>query len=108
MNLTEGRPSALQKEEIDKMDTIENYGVISQQLSVVMSPLARLSLFCFPKRKQMIGKARDGFEGMLAVGYLGAFLVTYEVLPLLKSSLPSGIINVSANGVRSTQSKENV
>jgi NAD(P)-dependent dehydrogenase (short-subunit alcohol dehydrogenase family) len=38
----------------------------------------------------------DGFERTLAVNYLGPFLLTYELLPLLKSSAPSRIINLSS------------
>lgn len=38
----------------------------------------------------------DGFERTLAVDYLGPFLLTHELLPLLKSSAPSRIINVSS------------
>jgi len=38
----------------------------------------------------------DGFERMLAVDYLGPFLLTHELLPLLKSSAPSRIVNVSS------------
>jgi NAD(P)-dependent dehydrogenase (short-subunit alcohol dehydrogenase family) len=38
----------------------------------------------------------DGFESTLAVDYLGPFLLTHELLPLLKSSAPSRIINVSS------------
>jgi NAD(P)-dependent dehydrogenase (short-subunit alcohol dehydrogenase family) len=36
----------------------------------------------------------DGFERTLAVDYLGPFLLTSELLPLLKSSAPSRIINL--------------
>lgn len=38
----------------------------------------------------------DGFERTLAVNYLGSFLLTNELLPLLKSSAPSRIINLSS------------
>ena len=38
----------------------------------------------------------DGFERTLAVDYLGPSLLTHELLPLLKSSAPSRIINVSS------------
>jgi NAD(P)-dependent dehydrogenase (short-subunit alcohol dehydrogenase family) len=40
--------------------------------------------------------SHDGFERTLAVDYLGPFLLTDELLPLLKSSAPSRIINVSS------------
>ena len=38
----------------------------------------------------------DGFERTLAVNYLGPFLLTYELLPLMKSSAPSRIVNVGS------------
>jgi NAD(P)-dependent dehydrogenase (short-subunit alcohol dehydrogenase family) len=38
----------------------------------------------------------DGFERTLAVNYLGPFLLTHELVPLLKSSIPSRIINLSS------------
>jgi retinol dehydrogenase-13 len=39
---------------------------------------------------------REGFERTFAVNYLGPFLLTHEMLDLLKSSVPSRIINVSS------------
>lgn len=45
----------------------------------------------------------DGFERTLAVDYLGPFLMTQGLLPMLKSSAPSRVINLSSglakNGV---------
>lgn len=38
----------------------------------------------------------DGFELTLAVDYLGPFLLTHELLPSLKNSAPSRIINISS------------
>jgi NAD(P)-dependent dehydrogenase (short-subunit alcohol dehydrogenase family) len=39
---------------------------------------------------------QEGFERTLAVNYLGPFLLTHELIGLLKSSAPSRIINVSS------------
>jgi retinol dehydrogenase 14 len=40
--------------------------------------------------------AADGFERTFMVDYLAPFLLTYEMLDLLKASVPSRIINVSS------------
>ena len=46
----------------------------------------------FSKRETTV----DGFENTFAVDYLGMFLLTHELLPLLRSSAPSRIINLSS------------
>ena len=38
----------------------------------------------------------DGFERTLAVNYLAPFLLTHELLPLLKDSAPSRVVNLSS------------
>jgi len=38
----------------------------------------------------------DGFERTLAVNYLAPFLLTHELLPLLKASAPSRVINITS------------
>jgi NAD(P)-dependent dehydrogenase (short-subunit alcohol dehydrogenase family) len=45
----------------------------------------------------------EGFERTLAVNYLGPFLLTHELLDLLKSSAPSRIINVSSGLAKNGQ-----
>jgi NAD(P)-dependent dehydrogenase (short-subunit alcohol dehydrogenase family) len=42
--------------------------------------------------------SRDGYELRLAVNYLAPFLLTYSLLPLLKASAPSRIVNVASVG----------
>ncbi len=46
----------------------------------------------FSKRQTTV----DGFERTLAVNYLGPFLLTKKLLPLLKLSAPSRVINLSS------------
>lgn len=45
----------------------------------------------------------EGLERTLAVDYFGPFLLTHELLPLLKSSAPSRIINLSSGLQKSGQ-----
>lgn len=40
----------------------------------------------------------DGLELRFAVNYLAGFLLTYELLPLIKAAAPSRIVNVSSAG----------
>ena len=46
----------------------------------------------FAKRQLSV----DGIESSMAVNYIGPFLLTRELLPLLKASAPSRIVNVSS------------
>jgi NAD(P)-dependent dehydrogenase (short-subunit alcohol dehydrogenase family) len=43
-------------------------------------------------------ESADGYESRFAVNYLSGFLLTHLLLPLLKSSAPARIINVSSLG----------
>jgi NAD(P)-dependent dehydrogenase (short-subunit alcohol dehydrogenase family) len=42
--------------------------------------------------------SQDGHELRFAVNYLAGFLLTYQLLPLLKASAPARIVNVSSAG----------
>ena len=44
--------------------------------------------------------SRDGFELRFAVNYLAPFLLTNLLLPLLKDSAPSRVVNVASAGQR--------
>ncbi|MBS0012733.1 MAG: SDR family NAD(P)-dependent oxidoreductase [Desulfobacterales bacterium] len=46
-------------------------------------------------------KSRDGHELRFAVNYLAAFLLTHRLLPLLRDSAPSRIVNVASAGQQS-------
>ena len=50
--------------------------------------------------KQVRRETEDGYELSLAVNYLAVFLLTNRLLPLLKASAPSRIVNVSSFGHR--------
>jgi NAD(P)-dependent dehydrogenase (short-subunit alcohol dehydrogenase family) len=52
---------------------------------------------CFGRRQNTI----DGFEQTFAVNYLGPFLLTFELLSLLKSSAPSRVVNIGSGTERS-------
>jgi NAD(P)-dependent dehydrogenase (short-subunit alcohol dehydrogenase family) len=43
-------------------------------------------------------KSRDGYELRFAVNYLSHFLLTHQLLPLLRRSIPSRIVNVASIG----------
>lgn len=45
----------------------------------------------------------DGFEQTFAVNYLAPFLLTHELLPLMKESAPSRVINISSGLHRSAK-----
>ncbi|MCF8024159.1 MAG: SDR family NAD(P)-dependent oxidoreductase [Desulfobacteraceae bacterium] len=46
-------------------------------------------------------KSRDGHELRFAVNYLATFLLTHRLLPLLRESAPSRIVNVASAGQQS-------
>jgi NAD(P)-dependent dehydrogenase (short-subunit alcohol dehydrogenase family) len=47
------------------------------------------------------GTTRDGFETTFGVNHLGTFLLTQELLPLIRASAPARIVTVSSNMHRS-------
>lgn len=51
-----------------------------------------------PKGNEKRELSRDGHELRFAVNYLSHFLLTYRLLPIIKASAPSRIINVSSIG----------
>lgn len=51
----------------------------------------------FMRRREL---TEDGFEKTFGVNYLAPFVLTNQLLPLLKSSAPARIINVSSMGHR--------
>ncbi|MDV2482538.1 SDR family NAD(P)-dependent oxidoreductase [Methanoculleus sp. Wushi-C6] len=55
-----------------------------------------------PERKT----ASDGIEMTFAVNYLGGFLLTHELLPLLSASAPARIVNVASITHRSVQAPD--
>jgi NAD(P)-dependent dehydrogenase (short-subunit alcohol dehydrogenase family) len=51
-----------------------------------------------PKGSKKRELSHDGYELRFAVNYLSHFLLTYRLLPIIKASAPSRIINVSSIG----------
>ena len=69
------------KADHDKLDVfVSNAGIGSQNNG--------------PQRQE----SADGFELRFAVNYLAGFLLTYEILPLIKASAPARIVNVASLG----------
>lgn len=51
-----------------------------------------------PKGNNKRETSRDGYELRFAVNYLSHFLLTYSLLPIIKTAAPSRVINVSSVG----------
>ena len=78
--------------DLSSMDSIRRFAQEFKRKYDRLDVLANNAGAMFNKREV----TSEGFEQTLAVNYLGPFLLTHELLDLLKSSAPSRIINVSS------------
>jgi len=78
--------------DMSSMESIRNFAAEFKQKYTRLDVLINNAGAVFNKREV----TAEGFERTLAVNYLGPFLLTNELLPLLKASAPSRIINVSS------------
>jgi NAD(P)-dependent dehydrogenase (short-subunit alcohol dehydrogenase family) len=78
--------------DISSMESIRQFAKEFKESYQKLDVLINNAGAFFSKRQTTV----DGFERTLAVNYLGPFLLTHELLPLLKSSAPSRIINVGS------------
>jgi NAD(P)-dependent dehydrogenase (short-subunit alcohol dehydrogenase family) len=78
--------------DLSSMDSIRRFAQEFKRKYDRLDVLVNNAGAMFNKREVTL----EGFERTLAVNYLGPFLLTHELLDLLKSSAPSRIINVSS------------
>jgi retinol dehydrogenase 14 len=78
--------------DLSSMDSIRRFAMEFKRKYDRLDVLVNNAGAIFNKREL----TSEGFEQTLAVNYLGPFLLTHELLDLLKSSAPSRIINVSS------------
>jgi retinol dehydrogenase-14 len=78
--------------DVSSMDSIRKFAKEFKNAYHRLDVLVNNAGAFFSKRQTAV----DGFEQTLAVNYLGPFLLTHELLPLLKSSAPSKIVNVGS------------
>jgi len=78
--------------DVSSMDSIRKFAKEFKNAYHRLDVLVNNAGAFFSKRQTTV----DGFEQTLAVNYLGPFLLTHELLPLLKSSAPSRIVNVGS------------
>lgn len=74
------------------MNTIRNLALEFKKKYDHLDVLVNNAGAVFNKRQVTV----EGFEMTLAVNYLAPFLLTHELLPLLKESSPSRVINLSS------------
>ncbi|MEJ2758280.1 MAG: SDR family oxidoreductase [Anaerolineales bacterium] len=75
------------------LDEVRNLGESFVAEFPALHVLVNNAAVVLPKRKT----CKDGFEMQLAVNHLAPFLLTNLLLPLMKTSEPARIINVSSN-----------
>jgi len=92
INKTENRDTILMICDLSSMDSVKKFAKEFVDRYDKLNVLINNAGVVFRKRQTTV----DGFELTLSTNYLGPFLLTYELLPLLKSSSPSRIINLSS------------
>jgi NAD(P)-dependent dehydrogenase (short-subunit alcohol dehydrogenase family) len=78
--------------DLSSMDSIRRFAEEFQKTYTRLDVLINNAGAVFDKRQV----TSEGFERTLAVNYLAPFLLTYELLDLLKASAPSRIINMTS------------
>jgi NAD(P)-dependent dehydrogenase (short-subunit alcohol dehydrogenase family) len=92
INKTGNRDTVLMMCDLSSMDSVKKFAKEFVEKYDRLNILINNAGAVFRKRQTTV----DGFERTLAVNYLEPFLLIYELLPLLKSSAPSRIINLSS------------
>lgn len=96
---TGNRHTALMICDLSSLTSIRRFSKEFTETYDVLDVLVNNAGAVFNKRQITV----DGFERTLAVNYLGPFLLTQELLPLLKASAPTRIVNVSSGLHKSGQ-----
>jgi len=78
--------------DVSSMDSIRQFAKEFQSVYHTLDVLINNAGAFFSKRQTTV----NGVERTLAVNYLGPFLLTHELLPLLKSSAPSRVVNLGS------------
>ena len=78
--------------DISLMESIRHFATEFKQKYTQLDVLINNAGAVFNNRQA----TKEGFERTVAANYIGPFLLTNELLPLLKASAPSRIINVSS------------